>query len=69
MWDPLERALNAHGVQTIAYDASGTGDSPSRLVPLRMPGLARQAAHVLAPSGAPTPTSSECTSGVPSPSS
>ena len=25
MWDPLERALNGHGVQTIAYDASGTG--------------------------------------------
>ncbi len=30
MWDPLERALNARGVQTIAYDASGTGESPPR---------------------------------------
>ena len=25
MWGPLERALNAHRIQTIAYDASGTG--------------------------------------------
>ena len=47
MWDPLERALNARGVQTIAYDASGTGESPARIVPLRMHGLARQAAHLL----------------------
>jgi poly(3-hydroxyoctanoate) depolymerase len=47
MWDPLERALNGHGIQTIAYDASGTGHSPTRLVPQRMPGLARQAAHLL----------------------
>jgi pimeloyl-ACP methyl ester carboxylesterase len=47
MWDPLERALNRHGIQTIAFDASGTGHSPTRLVPQRMPGLARQAAHLL----------------------
>jgi poly(3-hydroxyoctanoate) depolymerase len=47
MWDPLERALDGHGIQTIAYDASGTGHSPTRLVPQRMPGLARQAAHLL----------------------
>jgi poly(3-hydroxyoctanoate) depolymerase len=53
MWDPLERALNGRGVHTIAYDASGTGDSPPRLVPLRMPGLARQAAHVLDSLGHP----------------
>ena len=33
MWDPLERALNARGIQTIAYDASGTGDSPPRWCP------------------------------------
>ena len=32
MWAPLERELNAHGYQTIAYDASGTGSSPPRLV-------------------------------------
>jgi poly(3-hydroxyalkanoate) depolymerase len=53
MWDPLERALNSHGFQTIAYDASGTGNSPARLVPQRMPGLARQAAHLLNALGHP----------------
>ncbi len=53
MWDPLERALNRHDIQTIAYDASGTGHSPSRLVPQRMPGLARQAAHLLDALGHP----------------
>jgi poly(3-hydroxyalkanoate) depolymerase len=53
MWDPLERALNARGIQTIAYDASGTGDSPARLLPRRMPGLARQAAHLLDALGYP----------------
>jgi poly(3-hydroxyalkanoate) depolymerase len=53
MWDPLERALNAHQIQTIAYDASGTGDSPPRLIPQRMTGLARQAAHVLDSLGHP----------------
>ncbi len=53
MWDPLERALTRRGVQTIAYDASGTGESPPRLVPQRMHGLARQAAHVLDALGHP----------------
>ena len=53
MWDRLERALNRHGIQTIAYDASGTGHSPTRLVPQRMPGLARQAAHLLDALGHP----------------
>ena len=53
MWDPLERALNARGIQTIAYDASGMGDSPARLVPFRMAGLARQAAHLLGTLGFP----------------
>src|SRR5262249_53501562 len=47
MWDPLARALTRQHIQTIAYDAPGTGDSPARLVPQRMPGLARQAAAVL----------------------
>jgi poly(3-hydroxyalkanoate) depolymerase len=54
MWDPLERALNAHQIQTIAYDASGTGDSPPRLIPLRPTGLARQAAHLLDALGYPS---------------
>ena len=53
MWGPLERALANRGIQTIAYDASGTGDSPSRLIPQRMHGLARQAAHVLDALGHP----------------
>jgi poly(3-hydroxyalkanoate) depolymerase len=54
MWDPLERALNGRGIQTIAYDASGSGHSPTRLVPQRMPGLARQAAHLLDALGHPS---------------
>jgi pimeloyl-ACP methyl ester carboxylesterase len=47
MWAPLARELHERGFQTIAYDASGTGHSPARLVPQRPPGLARQAAHLL----------------------
>ncbi len=54
MWDPLERALHSHGIQTIAYDASGTGESPPRVIPRRMPGLARQAAHLLDALGHPS---------------
>jgi poly(3-hydroxyalkanoate) depolymerase len=54
MWAPLERELNRNGFQTIAYDASGTGNSPARLVPLRPSGLARQAAHLLDALGLPT---------------
>jgi poly(3-hydroxyoctanoate) depolymerase len=53
MWSPLEEALNSHGIQTVAFDASGTGHSPTRLVPQRMPGLARQAAHLLDALGLP----------------
>jgi poly(3-hydroxyalkanoate) depolymerase len=53
MWAPLERELNAHGYQTIAYDAPGTGNSPPRLAPLRPRGLARQAAHLLDALGLP----------------
>jgi poly(3-hydroxyoctanoate) depolymerase len=47
MWRPMEDALVERGIQTIAYDASGTGESPPRVVPRRMAGLARQAAHLL----------------------
>ena len=53
MWAPLEAQLNRRGFQTIAYDASGTGDSPARLLPLRAHGLARQAAHLLDTLGHP----------------
>ena len=37
---PLERALNTHGVQTLALDAPGTGESSRYRWPRRMPGLA-----------------------------
>jgi poly(3-hydroxyoctanoate) depolymerase len=53
MWAALERALNARGVQTIAYDASGMGDSPRARCPMRMSRLARQAAHLLDTLGHP----------------
>jgi poly(3-hydroxyalkanoate) depolymerase len=53
LWAPLEHELRARGFQTIAYDASGTGDSPTRVVPLRPGGLARQAAHLLDAIGVP----------------
>jgi poly(3-hydroxyalkanoate) depolymerase len=53
MWRPLEDALVQHGIQTIAYDAPGTGESPPRLVPLRVPRLAHQAAHLLDVLGIP----------------
>ena len=39
MWDPLERALDDRHV--IAFDAPGTGESPSLTWPRRMDGLAR----------------------------
>src|SRR6202041_2000865 len=51
---PLEQALNARGVQTISYDASGTGGSPPRLLPKHMKALARQAARVLDTLGYPS---------------
>jgi len=54
MWGPLERELQARGFQTVAYDASGTGYSPPRAVPLRPHGLARQAAHLLDELGLPS---------------
>jgi poly(3-hydroxyalkanoate) depolymerase len=53
MWDPLERELNERGIQTITYDAPGTGESPARIIPRRMCGLARQAAHLLDALGLP----------------
>jgi poly(3-hydroxyalkanoate) depolymerase len=44
---PLERALNAHGVQTLALDAPGTGESSRYPRPRRMPGLARTVERTL----------------------
>jgi poly(3-hydroxyalkanoate) depolymerase len=44
---PLELALNANGVQTLALDAPGTGKSPPYRRPRRMPGLARTVERTL----------------------
>jgi poly(3-hydroxyalkanoate) depolymerase len=44
---PFERALNAHGVQTLALDAPGTGASSRYPRPRRMPGLARTVEQTL----------------------
>jgi poly(3-hydroxyoctanoate) depolymerase len=44
---PLERALNSHGVQTLALDAPGTGESSRYSRPRRMPGLARTVERTL----------------------
>jgi poly(3-hydroxyalkanoate) depolymerase len=44
---PFERALNVHGVQTIALDAPGTGKSSRYRWPRRMPGLARTVERTL----------------------
>jgi poly(3-hydroxyoctanoate) depolymerase len=53
MWDPLEQKLNERRIQTITYDAPGTGESPPRLIPRRMCGLARQTGHLLDALGLP----------------
>jgi poly(3-hydroxyalkanoate) depolymerase len=44
---PLERALTPHGLQTVALDAPGTGESSRYGRPRRMPGLARTVEHTL----------------------
>ena len=44
---PVESALNAHGVQTLAMDAPGTGESTRYRRPRRMPGLARTVERTL----------------------
>jgi poly(3-hydroxyalkanoate) depolymerase len=44
---PVEHALNAHGVQTLALDAPGTGESSQYRRPRRMPGLARTVERTL----------------------
>jgi poly(3-hydroxyalkanoate) depolymerase len=41
MWDPLERALDGSGIQTITFDAPGVGESTNWLRPRRMSALAR----------------------------
>ena len=44
---PLEGGLNRHGVQTVALDAPGTGESSAYRLPRRMPGLARTVEQLL----------------------
>jgi len=44
---PFERAINAHGVQTLALDAPGAGESTAYARPRRMPALARTVEHVI----------------------
>lgn len=44
---PLELALNSHGVQTLALDAPGAGESTRYRRPRRMPGIARTVERAL----------------------
>lgn len=46
-WDPFERALVGRGVQTVAFDLPGTGESPPISPPRRMRGIAGLAGAVL----------------------
>lgn len=41
MWEPFERALDGSGIETITFDAPGTGESTGWRWPRRMRGLAR----------------------------
>lgn len=45
MWDPLRRHLT--GVRTIAFDAPGTGDSPTPTLPLGVAGSARMITRLI----------------------
>lgn len=47
MWGPFDRELEALGIQTISFDAPGTGQSAGLRQPLRMRGLARMIEHML----------------------
>ena len=47
MWQPFERALDGSGIQTIAFDAPGTGESTNWRRPRRMGALARTADHLV----------------------
>lgn len=47
MWDPFERALHGHGIQTVTYDSPGTGESADWIWPRRMTGIARLVGRLL----------------------
>jgi poly(3-hydroxyalkanoate) depolymerase len=51
MWGRFETSLHAHGLQTITYDAPGTGDSTGYRRPRRVPALARTIERLLAALG------------------
>jgi len=47
MWSPFDTLLNGLGLQTIAYDAPGTGESSAYRRPQRISGLARTTERLL----------------------
>ena len=47
MWHPFDQELRARGIQTIAFDAPGTGESGELDRPRRMPWLAQLVEHLL----------------------
>jgi poly(3-hydroxyoctanoate) depolymerase len=47
MWGPFERHLDGHGIQTIAFDAPGSGESTTWRRPRRMGGIANTVDHLL----------------------
>ena len=47
LWGPFETAIAGRGIQTIAYDAPGTGESTQYRRPRRIPGLARTVVGLL----------------------
>jgi poly(3-hydroxyoctanoate) depolymerase len=47
MWHPFDRELQARGIQTISFDAPGTGESGELDRPRRMRWLARMVEHLL----------------------
>jgi poly(3-hydroxyoctanoate) depolymerase len=47
MWEPLEKALAGGSIQTITFDAPGTGESSGWTIPRRMSAIARVATGVL----------------------
>src|SRR5512132_215470 len=48
---PFEQGLTARGVQTVAFDAPGIGESTAYTLPRRMPGIARTIEAMLAALG------------------
>ena len=47
MWAPFQRALDGYGIQTVTFDAPGTGESTGWRRPRRMPAIATLVEHLL----------------------